>query len=162
SAATLHEANMQLERRVEERTHELRQQIRQREEIQQQLKHQVMHDALTGLPNRGFLRDRLSRALALLKREPARRCALLYLDIDRFKLINDSLGHLAGDQFLQEIARRLLDCAREPDLVARLSGDQFAILLEDVPLPATAVTVAERMLAALGQLLLMCGRELEP
>ncbi len=162
SAASLHEANTQLEQRVEERTHELRQQIRQREEIQQQLKHQVLHDALTGLPNRGFLRDRLSRTLALLKRDPARRCALLYLDVDRFKVINDSLGHLAGDQFLQEVGRRLLRCVREPDLVARLSGDEFAILLEDVRLPATAVSVAQRILAALGEPLLMASRELEP
>jgi diguanylate cyclase (GGDEF)-like protein len=162
SAASLHEANTQLERRVEERTHELRQQIRQREEIQQQLKHQVMHDGLTGLPNRGYLRDRLSRVLGLLKREPGRRCALLYLDVDRFKLINDSLGHLVGDQYLQEVARRLLSCVRDPDLVARLSGDEFAILLEDAPLPATAVAVAQRILSALGQPLLMAGRELEP
>ncbi len=162
SAAALHEANTQLERRVEERTHELRQQIRQREEIQQQLKHQVMHDALTGLPNRSFLRDRLSRVLALLGREPDRRCALLYLDVDRFKVINDSLGHLAGDQFLQEVARRLLCCVRAPDLVARLSGDEFAILLEDVPEPATAATVAQRILSTLGQPLLMAGKELEP
>jgi diguanylate cyclase (GGDEF)-like protein len=162
SAASLHEANTQLERRVEERTHELRQQIHQREEIQEQLKHQVMHDALTGLPNRGFLRDRLGRVLGLMKREPGRRCALLYLDVDRFKVINDSLGHLAGDQFLQEVARRLLSCVREPDLVARLSGDEFAILLEDVPVPGTAITVAQRVLAALGEPLLVAGRELEP
>ncbi len=162
SAASLHEANTQLERRVEERTHELRQQIRQREEIQEQLKHQVMHDPLTGLPNRGFLRDRLGRVLGLMKREPDRHCALLYLDVDRFKVINDSLGHLAGDQFLQEVARRLLCCVRDPDLVARLSGDEFAILLEDVPLPATAVSVAQRILTTLGMPLLLAGRELEP
>ncbi|MEO9079097.1 MAG: EAL domain-containing protein, partial [Rhodanobacter sp.] len=162
SAASLHEANTQLEQRVEQRTHELRQQIQQREEIQQQLKHQVMHDALTGLPNRGFLRDRLCRTLALVKRDPTRRCALLYLDIDRFKVINDSLGHLAGDQFLQEVAIRLRSCVREPDLVARLSGDEFAILLEDVPVPGTAIMVAQRTLAALGEPLLVAGRELEP
>lgn len=162
SAASLHEANTQLERRVDERTRELRQQISQREEIQEQLRHQLMHDALTGLPNRGYLRDRLCRVLSLIKREPGRRCALLYLDVDRFKVINDSLGHLAGDQFLQEVARRLLGCVRDPDMVARLSGDEFAILLEDAPLPATAVTVAQRILSALGQPLLMAGRELEP
>lgn len=162
SAASLHEANTQLERRVEERTHELRQQIHHREKIQDQLKHQVMHDALTGLPNRGFLRDRLARTLALLKHDPARRCALLYLDIDRFKIINDSLGHLAGDEVLQEVARRLLGCVREPDLVARLSGDEFAILLEHVPVSETAVVVAQRMLVALGEPLLVAGRELEP
>ncbi len=162
SAASLHEANTLLERRVEERTYELRQQIRHREEIQEQLKHQVMHDPLTGLPNRSFLRDRLGRVLGLMKRQPGRRCALLYLDVDRFKVVNDSLGHLVGDQFLQEVARRLQCCVRDPDLVARLSGDEFAILLEDVPLPATAVSVAQRILSTLGMPLLMAGRELEP
>lgn len=162
SAMSLHQANVQLEQRVEERTYELLQQIRQREQIQEQLKHQVMHDPLTGLPNRGFLRDRLDRVLALLQREPRRHCALLYLDVDRFKVINDSLGHLAGDIFLKEIARRLQHCVREPDVVARLSGDEFAILLEDVEIPATAVAVAQRILECLGEPLQLGGRELEP
>lgn len=162
SATSLHQANAQLEQRVEERTHELLQQIHQREQIQQQLKHQVMHDPLTGLPNRGFLRDRLDRALALLQREPKRLCALLYLDVDRFKVINDSLGHLAGDAFLKEISRRLLNCIRDPDVVARLSGDEFAILLENVEIPGTAVNVAQRILKCLGEPLQLAGKELEP
>jgi diguanylate cyclase (GGDEF)-like protein len=162
STASLHQANAQLEQRVEERTHELLQQIRQREQVQQQLKHQVMHDSLTGLPNRGYLRDRLDRVLALLQREPERRCALLYLDVDRFKVINDSLGHLAGDAFLREIARRLTSCVRDPDVVARLSGDEFAILLEGVENPAMAVTVAQRILRCLNEPLQLAGKELEP
>ena len=132
SAVSLHRAYAELEQRVEERTLELREQILRRESIQDQLKHQVMHDALTGLPNRGFLRDRLERVLGALQREPGRRCALLYLDIDRFKVINDSLGHLAGDEMLKEVARRLINCVRDPDMVARLAGDEFAILLERV------------------------------
>jgi diguanylate cyclase (GGDEF)-like protein len=152
----------QLERRVQERTGELRREIQERERVQEQLKHQVMHDALTGLPNRGYLRERLERVLGLLKRDARRQCALLYLDIDRFKVINDSLGHLAGDDYLKEIAQRLLTCVREPDLVARLSGDEFAILLEDVPLPGTAVRVAQRILEALARPLLIAGKELEP
>ncbi len=138
SAVSLQRAYAELEQRVQERTQELRAQILQREQVQEQLKHQVMHDALTGLPNRGFLRDRLERVLARLQREPGRRCALLYLDLDRFKVINDSLGHLAGDAYLVEISQRLLQCVREPDVVARLSGDEFAILLEDVQIPAAA------------------------
>ena len=162
SAATLQHAYAELEQRVEERTQELRAQILQREQIQDQLKHQVMHDALTGLPNRGFLRDRLDRVLALLQREPSRRCALLYLDVDRFKVINDSLGHLAGDAFLKEISRRLMECVRDPDVVARLSGDEFAILLEDVTIPAAAVAVAQRVLEALSQPMHLAGRELQP
>lgn len=162
SAASLYQANAQLEQRVEERTRELRQQIAQREQIQHQLKHQVMHDPLTGLPNRGFLRDRLDRVLALMQREPGRRCALLYLDVDRFKVINDSLGHLAGDAFLKEIASRLQHCVREPDVVARLSGDEFAILLEDVEVPDAVTHVAERIMQALCMPLRIAGRELEP
>ncbi len=162
SAEALQRAYSELERRVQERTQELSMEIVERERIQHQLTHQVMHDALTGLPNRGYLRDRLSRALARFKREPQRHCALLYMDIDRFKVINDSLGHLAGDDVLKEVARRLLTCVREPDVVARLSGDEFAILLEDVPIPAAAVRVAQRVLAALGAPLLLAGTELAP
>jgi diguanylate cyclase (GGDEF)-like protein len=162
TAISLHQANVQLEQRVEERTQELRQQIGQREQVQEQLKHQVMHDTLTGLPNRTFLRDRLDRVLGLLQRQPGRHCALLYLDVDRFKVINDSLGHLAGDGFLQAIARRLQYCVRDPDVVARLSGDEFAILLEDVPSSETAVKVAQRILRVLGSSLQVAGKELEP
>ena len=162
AAATLQRAYAELEQRVQERTRELSKEIVERERIQDQLTHQVMHDALTGLPNRGYLRDRLERVLGRLKREPDRHCALLFLDVDRFKIINDSLGHLVGDDVLKEVARRLLTCVREPDLVARLSGDEFAILLEDVPVPATAVKVAQRVLAALGAPLLLGGAELAP
>ncbi|MDE1894347.1 MAG: EAL domain-containing protein [Pseudomonadota bacterium] len=162
TAVSLHQANIQLEQRVDERTRELRQEIHHRELAQEQLKHQVMHDPLTGLPNRGFLRDRLDRVLGTLQRDPARRCALLYLDVDRFKVINDSIGHLAGDDFLKAIAGRLLYCVREPDMVARLSGDEFAILLEDVPLPETAAKVAQRILRVLGATLQLAGKELEP
>lgn len=162
AAEILQQAYAQLEQRVQERTRELREEIGERERIQQQLKHEVMHDALTGLPNRGYLLDRLTRALARLKRQPERRLALLYLDVDRFKVINDSLGHLAGDEVLKEVARRLLTCVREPDIVARLSGDEFAILLEDVTVPAIAVKVAQRVLSALSAPLQVAGKELEP
>jgi diguanylate cyclase (GGDEF)-like protein len=162
AAASLQRAYAELELRVQERTKELRQEILERERVQDQLKHEVMHDALTGLPNRGFLRDRLECALDVLQREPGRRCALLYLDVDRFKVINDSLGHLAGDAFLKEIARRLHGCVREPDVVARLAGDEFAILLEDVEVPAAAVAVAERVLEALSVPMQIAGRDLAP
>jgi diguanylate cyclase (GGDEF)-like protein len=162
SADTLQRAYAELEQRVQERTRELSKEIVERERIQDQLTHQVMHDALTGLPNRGYLRDRLERALSRLKRDPDRRCALLFMDVDRFKIINDSLGHLVGDDVLKAVAHRLQSCVREPDLVARLSGDEFAILLEDVPIPATAVKVAQRVLAALGAPLILGGTELAP
>ena len=147
AAEALREANASLEERVELRTRELREQIGQREKAEARLKHQVMHDALTGLPNRLYLRDRLERAISRVRREPERNFALLYIDVDRFKQINDSLGHLAGDQVLKEVARRLGSVVRDPDVVARLSGDEFAVLLEYVDLPETASKVAQRIVA---------------
>ncbi len=161
SAESLRRAYEQLEHRVEERTQALRKEIVERERIQDQLKHQVMHDALTGLPNRGYLRDRIDHVLALLKHTPKRQCALLYLDVDRFKIINDSLGHLAGDAVLVEVASRLASCVRHPDLVARLAGDEFAILLEQVEQPALALGVAQRVLDALDAPMLIAGKELQ-
>jgi diguanylate cyclase (GGDEF)-like protein len=162
AAGSLQQANAQLEQRVQERTQELSHEILERERIQQQLEHEVLHDALTGLPNRGYLRERLDRVLGLLRRHPGRSAALLYLDIDRFKVVNDSLGHLAGDTMLKEVAIRLQSCVRDPDLVARLSGDEFAILLEDVQMPETAIKVAQRMLAKLATPLIVAGKEIEP
>jgi diguanylate cyclase (GGDEF)-like protein len=167
SAQFQQQAYAQLEERVAERTVELRRQIRERERMQDRLRHEVMHDALTGLPNRGQMHDRIEAALFRLQQDPARRCALLYLDVDRFKVINDSLGHLAGDDFLREVARRLQACVRQPDLVARLSGDEFAILLEDIALdeagaPATATAVAQRVLDLLTEPLQVGDRRLEP
>ena len=162
SAESLQRAYEQLEHRVEERTQALRKEIIERERIQDQLKHQVMHDSLTGLPNRGYLRDRIDRVLSTIRHETHRRCALLYLDVDRFKIINDSLGHLAGDEVLKEVATRLSGCVRHPDLVARLAGDEFAILLEDVQAPADVTAVAQRVLDALGAPMLVAGKELQP
>ena len=161
SAESLRRAYEQLEQRVEERTQALRKEIVERERIQDQLKHQVMHDSLTGLPNRGYLRERIDHVLALLKHTPKRQCALLYLDVDRFKIINDSLGHLAGDAVLVEVASRLAGCVRHPDLVARLAGDEFAILLEQVEQPALALGVAQRVLDALDAPMLIAGKELQ-
>ena len=149
SDEALRQLNAQLEQRVDARTRELREQIAVREQVEAQLKHQVMHDPLTHLPNRVYLRDRLERALSRLRRNPGRGFALVYLDIDRFKVFNDSLGHRAGDQVLCEVARRMLRCIREPDVAARLSGDELAILLEDVPSPRIACKVAQRLQTAL-------------
>ena len=167
AADFLQQAYAQREERVAERTAELRQQIQERERIQQRLHHEVLHDALTGLPNRGHLHRRINEALLRVHTHPGRLCALLYLDVDRFKVINDSLGHLAGDEFLRQIARRLTTCVREPDLVARLAGDEFVILLEEVVLdgsgrPSGAISVARRVIETLGKPLTVAGHTLEP
>lgn len=167
AADVLQQGYAQLEERVAERTAELRRQIQERERIQQRLRHEVMHDALTGLPNRGHLHRRINEALLQVHARPGRLCALLYLDVDRFKVINDSVGHLAGDEFLREIARRLSTCVREPDLVARLGGDEFVILLQQVSLdacgrPSEAIAVARRVIEALGRPLTVGGHTLEP
>ncbi|MEO8779549.1 MAG: EAL domain-containing protein [Rhodanobacter sp.] len=161
AAETLQRAYKQLEHRVDERTLALRKEITERERAQDELKHQVMHDPLTGLPNRSYLRDRIDRVLRSLQSEPQQFCALLYLDVDRFKIINDSLGHLVGDEVLKEVALRLSDCVRQPDLVARLSGDEFAILLESVEQPVDANAVAQRVMDALAAPMPLSGKELQ-
>ncbi|MDQ3159842.1 MAG: sensor domain-containing phosphodiesterase, partial [Pseudomonadota bacterium] len=161
NAERLRNMNIELEYRVQDRTRELREEIRVREQVEGQLKHQVMHDPLTGLPNRLYLRDRLQRALAGLRRNPDRCFALLYLDVDRFKVFNDSLGHLAGDAVLREVGKRLLECIREPDVAARLSGDEFAILLEEMPEPGIAIKVAERVQAALNRTMRVGDRDVQ-
>jgi diguanylate cyclase (GGDEF)-like protein len=161
AAEALKQANALLEQRVEERTGELREQISVREQIEAQLQHQVMHDALTALPNRVYLRDRLERAIARLRRDPSQGIGLLYIDVDRFKVVNDSLGHLAGDAVLKEVALRLAACVREPDVVARLAGDEFAILLEHAQLPETAAKVAQRVLRSMQPAMTVGDRELQ-
>ncbi|RZA14714.1 MAG: diguanylate cyclase, partial [Lysobacteraceae bacterium] len=149
AAVELKEANAELERRVQARTAELSEQIRVREDIERQLKYQVMHDSLTGLPNRAYLRDQLLRALAHRKREPGREFAVLFMDLDRFKVINDSVGHLVGDALLKEVAARFTHCVRAGrDMVARLGGDEFAILM-DVSGPDAAVRMGQRIVEAM-------------
>jgi diguanylate cyclase (GGDEF)-like protein len=110
--------------------------------------HQALHDALTGLPNRALFKDRVEHALARVGRQ-GRPIAVLFLDLDRFKSVNDRSGHAVGDQLLRRVGSRLLTCARESDTVARLGGDEFAILLEDVHDTRDAVYSARRILEAL-------------
>jgi diguanylate cyclase (GGDEF)-like protein len=108
------------------------------------------HDLLTGLPNRLFFADRLRQAQALAKRQQ-QQCAVLFLDLDRFKIINDTLGHTVGDQLLQEVAKRLRHCVREVDTVARLGGDEFAIVLVNLHNEVEAGQVAAKILANLAK-----------
>lgn len=162
AAADMRASHQLLEQRVEQRTRELREQIQAREAIQAQLEHQVLHDALTGLPNRGYLRDRLQRVLGRVRRHRGQEFALLYLDVDRFKVINDSLGHSAGDAVLIEVAQRFLSCVRENDVVARLSGDEFAILLEDYEDPETPTLVAQRVIESMAAAITLPESTVQP
>jgi diguanylate cyclase (GGDEF)-like protein len=161
AAEALRQANIRLEERVERRTRELREQVAQREQAEARLRHQVMHDPLTGLPNRVYLRERVDQAIARRREVPGHPFALLYIDVDRFKQINDSLGHLVGDDVLREVARRLGAIAPAPAVVARLSGDEFAVLLEDVEDAGAAREVAGRVIEAMRRPVLVGDRTLQ-
>ncbi len=123
--------------------------VTERRRAADKLLHDAFHDSLTGLPNRALFLDRLEHRLALEKRRHRTSFSVLVVDVDRFKVINDSLGHVRGDQLLVEIAGRLQGCLRPADTVARLSGDEFTILLEDVATVADARKVADRVQAEL-------------
>lgn len=110
------------------------------------LEHQALHDSLTGLPNRTLFFNRLRHLLSEGLREQNPQVAVLFIDLDHFKQVNDSLGHAAGDQLLGTVAQRLQTCLRPTDTVARLGGDEFAVLLPGMVDEATARTIAERML----------------
>jgi len=119
--------------------------ITERKRAEEQLLQNAFHDALTGLPNRALFMDRLGQAVEQVKRHEDYLFAVLFLDLDRFKVINDSLGHLLGDQLLIGLATRLKACLRPTDTVARLGGDEFTILLEDIQDVSDAIRVANRV-----------------
>ncbi|MGZ4592658.1 MAG: putative bifunctional diguanylate cyclase/phosphodiesterase [Actinomycetes bacterium] len=123
--------------------------VTERHELEQQLTHQAFHDALTGLANRALFRDRLGHAMA--RSRGAGSYGVLFIDLDDFKTVNDSLGHAAGDTLLREMTTRLGDCLREGDTAARLGGDEFAVLLEDVEDDNHCVRIAERLLERLAE-----------
>ena len=170
-------AHAELEQRVESRTRELAmanaellEQIGERLRAEQKLTHQARHDALTGRPNRHQLLDRLATAIASARTnarhsvmgEAPRVFAVLFLDLDRFKLINDSVGHSAGDDLLIEAGRRIVATVREGDIVARLGGDEFAILIDGIDGLHMAEAISQQILQALGQPCWIAGREVFP
>jgi diguanylate cyclase (GGDEF)-like protein/PAS domain S-box-containing protein len=112
------------------------------------MSHLALHDALTGLPNRLLLTERLSQAIGMARRN-SKQLALLYIDLDHFKRVNDSLGHVAGDELLVLVARRLVECVRSTDTVCRQGGDEFVILLPEIEQAQDVTQVAEKLLAAL-------------
>ncbi|MBA3943951.1 MAG: EAL domain-containing protein [Herpetosiphonaceae bacterium] len=116
-----------------------------RKQAEEQLIHDALHDSLTGLPNRVLFMDRLGKAVKQVRRHPDYLFAVLFLDLDRFKVVNDSLGHTAGDELLVELGRRLLAAVRPNDTVARLGGDEFAILLDGITNLHFATSVADRL-----------------
>ena len=130
-----------------------------RRKAQARLLQAAFYDPLTGLPNRALFKDRMEVAFARAKGREAARFAVLFLDLDRFKLVNDSLGHRAGDELLVQIARRLESCRRAGDTVARLGGDEFTLLVEGVSGEEEAVAVAERVHRALAPPFLVEGHE---
>ena len=121
--------------------------ITEQKKVEQQLERRALHDPLTDLPNRVLFWDRLEHAMARAQRG-GERLSVLFIDLDRFKVVNDSLGHMAGDRLLVSVARRLEGCVREQDTVARFGGDEFIVLLEGLAGVEDAVEVAERMVQA--------------
>jgi diguanylate cyclase (GGDEF)-like protein len=162
----LEEHRLKLEERVARRTRELEDanmqleiSKQQAESVANRMEYHAHHDALTGLPNRVLLHDRICSELAHARRQQT-NAALLFLDLDRFKIINDSLGHAVGDQLLRVIAHRLNDCVREEDTVARLGGDEFMVLLPRISGSADAGRIAKKIIDCLVDPISCNGHEL--
>ena len=156
AASSLKEAYAGLERRVTERTRalalanrDLREQIAERERVERRLKYETLHDSLTGLPNRALLLQRLEQAMQRYAASPGEQFAVLFIDLDRFKVINDSVGHLVGDDLLFQVGGRIRACLKTRDVVARLGGDEFAVLLEGITDTGKAMLIAERIICEL-------------
>lgn len=129
--------------------------ISRRKKVEAQLQHDASHDALTGLPNRLLFMDRLGHAIKLAQRREDYMFAVMFVDLDRFKIINDSLGHQYGDDLLMEVSRRIQACIRENDTLARLGGDEFTLLIDDLTDPDFVTQIAERIQSAVSEPLLL-------
>jgi diguanylate cyclase (GGDEF)-like protein len=133
--------------------------ITDRKMAEQRVAHMAHHDALTGLPNRVLLRDRIQQAIAQAHRAGS-QVAVLFLDLDRFKTINDSLGHQLGDRLLQSVASRILVCVREGDTVSRVGGDEFVIVVPGIATSGDASAVASKILEVLASAFHLHGNDL--
>ena len=136
--------------------------ISMRKRAEEQLMHDAFHDALTGLPNRSLFLDRLTHCVKLGHRRPDYGFAVLSVDLDRFKTVNDSLGHLAGDRLLREVAGRIKNSLRNGDTLARFAGDEFVVLFEDVTEVTTVTRIVERIQEFLVQPLELNGQTVMP
>ena len=133
--------------------------VTDRKHLEERLQHDALHDPLTGLPNRALFMDRLEQALERAKRRPDKLFAVMFLDLDRFKAVNDTRGHAAGDELLRALSRRLQECLRGVDTVARLGGDEFAFLIDEVEGPADATRAASRILSDVSAPFSLQGQE---
>ncbi len=133
--------------------------ITERRQAEARIEFLAHHDGLTGLPNRVLLRDRFEHALAMAERSRS-RVAMLFLDLDNFKRVNDTLGHAAGDQLLLQVVTRLSDCTRESDTISRQGGDEFILLLNDIPDPEIVERIASKILVKLAEPVEINGHEL--
>jgi diguanylate cyclase (GGDEF)-like protein/PAS domain S-box-containing protein len=134
--------------------------VTQRKQFEQKLAEMATHDPLTGLPNRSLLSDRLMMGLALSRRN-GNRLAILMLDLDRFKIINDTMGHAVGDELLKAVAGRLESVTRKSDTVARIGGDEFVLVLPQISLPDVAGMLAQRILDAFDEQFIFDGHRLK-
>jgi diguanylate cyclase (GGDEF)-like protein len=141
---------------------ELQREIVERSRMEERLAHDALHDTLTGLPNRALLMKRLDGVIQRAQANSSYQFAVLFIDLDRFKIVNDSLGHTVGDEFLVTITHRFHHCLRSHDMVARLGGDEFTVLIENISDPAEATQVAERILDTLCKPFTLQGYTLFP
>jgi len=133
--------------------------LKKLEQTQLRLQHMAHHDSLTNLPNRSLFYDHLNKSVARARRQE-NMLAVLFSDLDNFKQINDTLGHPIGDLLLMSAARRLTECIRESDIVARIGGDEFTVILEDINSPHDAAGVAQKILEAMTKVFILDGHKL--